>query len=263
MFTSCLTERPGSRNFVTGNPVTASSLSAISYGKTVYPITKQYCSKCHDNPLQDAPQQFFSDVDRQHLYVLQKQFVNIDKVEESALVERLKTNHNCWTNCEDNALEMKNAIIKWIPFLDKKLLAPPGYQTEELNYLSGTDAVVDDPARTGKILTFNLDEQIESPTTISIQIELDNEPENGLRGLYAKIIILNPTIDDVFIQDVRVLVNGEAIAANIFSFISDVISPTSPPERKELSQDATAFIPIDENDNDPKIQLVIKQLRVY
>ncbi len=263
LLTSCLTERPGNRNFASTKPLAASSQSEISFSKTVYPITKKHCSSCHGSLTGgEGPYQFPDDNQEQHKIVLNKQLIDATDPSNSPLVQRIANSHNCWSNCEEDALEMEEAIKSWLPFVDLEMLAPEGYKTEELNFLSGNLL----PAEDGQIareMVFDVSNIIGSPTTLSVVIILNEEPVNGERSVYVQRITLNPTVADVVVRDVKVLVETRAVGANVFSFISDVISPTSPDSKKELSQGATGVIPIDENITDPRIQLVVKQLRTY
>ncbi len=92
-----------------GDPV----LSSIdAFAQSMHPITKQYCVNCHGSFQQ--PLHAVSDVTQAHDAVVNSFKVNFENFESSRMVLKLRdSQHNCWSNCEDNANEMRDSIEKW------------------------------------------------------------------------------------------------------------------------------------------------------
>lgn len=88
----------------------ADALSYNAFEKTVYPITRANCVSCHSNtqPLHAADK-----VSTAHDAVINGFKVNFANIPASRLVAKLRENHNCWSDCEQNALQMEQAIYQW------------------------------------------------------------------------------------------------------------------------------------------------------
>lgn len=88
-----------------------SEVSVNAFKSTVYPITRSYCVSCHSvqEPLHAA-----DDVAEAHKAVISGAKVNFSNIPSSRLVAKLRdTNHNCWSDCAENAAEMQQAIEEW------------------------------------------------------------------------------------------------------------------------------------------------------
>lgn len=95
-------------NLYNGNS-TASSYEAFS--RTVYPITQANCVSCHRT---QQPQHASENLKTAHDAVLDSFKVNFANIPASRMVKKLRDdNHNCWGDCESNALEMEDAIAEW------------------------------------------------------------------------------------------------------------------------------------------------------
>ncbi len=89
----------------------AAEVSYDAFSKTVYPITRTNCVSCHatQQPAHASP-----DLKTAHDAVISNFKVNFSDIPSSRMVKKLREdNHNCWGNCEDNALEMEAAISDW------------------------------------------------------------------------------------------------------------------------------------------------------
>lgn len=83
--------------------------SKEAFEATVYPLTRANCVACHNA---QAPAHASSDVDTAHDAAYSK--VNFANIPNSRLVRKLRDeNHNCWSNCADNADEMQTAVEDW------------------------------------------------------------------------------------------------------------------------------------------------------
>ena len=98
-------------------PVTATENGANSFEQTVYPLligeTEGNCGRCHYEEATGLTQSpfFANPEDVDSAYEAAKPKINIDTPEQSRFVRKLlDENHNCWTNCTDDAAEMQTAI---------------------------------------------------------------------------------------------------------------------------------------------------------
>jgi cytochrome c553 len=85
--------------------------SPALFSTTVYPVVRQYCSRCH-SPAAASPQSpYFASADLNEAYAAAKVKMDLDRPEQSRMVIRLRTEfHNCWSNCAADADEMEAAI---------------------------------------------------------------------------------------------------------------------------------------------------------
>lgn len=88
-----------------------SDASYKAFEKTVYPITRSYCISCHTT---QEPMHAADDVKIAHDAVLKGFKVNFSNIPASRMVLKLRElNHNCWSDCGENADEMEAAISEW------------------------------------------------------------------------------------------------------------------------------------------------------
>lgn len=90
-----------------------------SFEDTVYPlltgtnpvIADNNCQNCHEESGPQLPQApFFASLDVDSAYAAARSKMNIDTPENSRFVERLEQQHNCWSDCPDDAIDMIAAI---------------------------------------------------------------------------------------------------------------------------------------------------------
>ncbi len=87
-----------------------SSLEAFE--RTVYQVTRQNCTSCHGSSQQ--PLHASSDSQVAHNAVLNQYKVNFTTPSQSRLVKKLRDDrHQCWSNCDNDAQEMQDAIVEW------------------------------------------------------------------------------------------------------------------------------------------------------
>lgn len=88
-----------------------SDASYKAFEKTVYPITRSYCISCHTA---QEPMHAADDVKVAHDAVIKGFKVNFANIPSSRMVLKLRElNHNCWSDCAENADEMEAAISEW------------------------------------------------------------------------------------------------------------------------------------------------------
>ena len=85
--------------------------SADGFAQTIHPLLTDHCIACHyEEGLSQQQSPFFANPDEISAYEAVKPKINIDLPSNSLLVQRLLGNHNCWSDCNDNATEMQTAI---------------------------------------------------------------------------------------------------------------------------------------------------------
>lgn len=89
----------------------ADEVSYNAFEATVYPITRANCASCH---MTQSPKHASDNVKEAHDEIMMTQKVNFSNIPGSRMVRKLRDeNHNCWSNCADNAAEMQAAIEEW------------------------------------------------------------------------------------------------------------------------------------------------------
>ena len=111
--------------------------SQEAFEQSVYPITKQRCTTCH---ITRFPRHANANPVVAHNDIVSAQSVDLDDPMNSRLVQRLgNESHQCWSNCADNANEMKEAIERWKSLMVDRVIANVG---ENSTALSGTVSTV-------------------------------------------------------------------------------------------------------------------------
>lgn len=89
--------------------------SSAGFAATVWPLLTQYCSGCHSDTSANPQSPYFASADVDVAYLAAQSKINLDNVELSRLVVRLREeSHNCWDNCTNNANEMEAAIQAFV-----------------------------------------------------------------------------------------------------------------------------------------------------
>ncbi len=98
-----------------------SSLEAFE--RTVYQVTRQNCTSCHRSSQQ--PIHANDDSQVAHNALLNQYKINFTNPAQSRMVKKLRDEgHNCWSNCENDAQEMQDAIVEWKEMIEAEQ-APP------------------------------------------------------------------------------------------------------------------------------------------
>lgn len=85
------------------------------FSTTIYPVVKQYCSRCHSDTAGNSQSPFFASDDIDVAYAAVQSKLNLDNVPMSRLVVRLRSEfHNCWDNCTNNSNTMEAAIQQFV-----------------------------------------------------------------------------------------------------------------------------------------------------
>lgn len=82
-----------------------------AFATTVYPVLTEYCAQCHSESAITRQQPYFASSRIDVAYEAAKTRIRLDNPAASRFVTRLSFDgHNCWSNCNQNAQEMQNAI---------------------------------------------------------------------------------------------------------------------------------------------------------
>lgn len=131
------TEEPNGEDDATAGDDAALKASQEAFATTTYPLLNQYCGGCHATDVTPLIAQ--EDTALAHDTTVEAQKVNFEKVELSRLYLRLaKENHNCWSDCEENAAEMLAALTEWARVVQENSQdnpdAPVGLITNEISF---------------------------------------------------------------------------------------------------------------------------------
>lgn len=84
-----------------------------SYAQTLYPLLRQRCVPCHSEGTSTLP---FAAEKMEFAYAttITGNIVDLTAPQASLLVSRLRNDlHSCWSDCNDNAVALQNAIAAW------------------------------------------------------------------------------------------------------------------------------------------------------
>jgi hypothetical protein len=85
--------------------------SPALFAATVYPVVREYCSRCHSPTSAAAQSPYFASGDLDEAYAAVRVKINLDQPDQSRLVLRLRNEfHNCWSDCAADSNEMEAAI---------------------------------------------------------------------------------------------------------------------------------------------------------
>ena len=97
-----------------GVPAGGGAIGQAAFVANVYPLTTQYCVKCHAGSGPGFPHIAHPDGETAFRAVIDNQKVNLLDPSRSRLVERLRSDrHFCWSNCASDADQMQAAIQLW------------------------------------------------------------------------------------------------------------------------------------------------------
>lgn len=125
----------------TSNSNTANAISAFS--KTIWKVTNKRCASCHAAIQQ--PLHASNNIQTAYQATINGQKINISSADKSRLYLKLKdSRHNCWSNCDDNAQEMLEAIEDYIALANPSDdTGTTSNMTEEIGPFSSLSSVND------------------------------------------------------------------------------------------------------------------------
>jgi hypothetical protein len=111
------------------------------FSQHVYPIVNQYCVSCHNEAAQSPQSPFFASTDVSQAYEAAKGVINLDDPAQSRLVVRLGSEfHNCWSNCVDDSIEMRDAIMALSDGIELDEISPDMVVSKSLRLTDGITA---------------------------------------------------------------------------------------------------------------------------
>ncbi|GGQ26690.1 LamG domain-containing protein [Shewanella litoralis] len=111
------------------------------FSQHVYPVVYQHCASCHSEGVQAAQSPFFASNDIEQAYEAAKGVMNLDTPAQSRLVVRLGSEfHNCWNNCLDDSIEMRDAITALSDGIELDEISPDMVVSKSLRLTDGITA---------------------------------------------------------------------------------------------------------------------------
>lgn len=87
--------------------------SEAAFEATLHPILVRNCAGCHGDSGSNSLKHSLSNPGTAHEVVTSRMLANLNNPSGSTLVTKVRSNHQCWSNCEDNANEIQTAIENW------------------------------------------------------------------------------------------------------------------------------------------------------
>jgi len=112
-----------------------------AFATTVYPVVRQYCSRCHQAASQTPQPPYFASPDVDVAYAAIRTKINLDDPASSRLVVRLRDEfHNCWSDCAANAAFMQQKIQDFANLVPVTQIDPALIVSKALTLYDGTVA---------------------------------------------------------------------------------------------------------------------------
>ncbi|WP_100658492.1 LamG domain-containing protein [Alteromonas flava] len=112
---------------------------ATDFAATVYPLLNEYCVGCHTSSAAIPISPYFASNDVVEAYAAAKERINLDLPAQSRLVARLRDEfHNCWSDCQQNALELTDAISAFAATIDVTAIDPDWVVSNATTLFEGT-----------------------------------------------------------------------------------------------------------------------------
>lgn len=146
------------------------------FASTVYPLLRQYCSRCHADTALTPQQPYFASADVNEAYANAQAKIDLDDPALSRFVVRLGTEfHNCWSNCASNAQTMLTAITAFANQIPLTQVDPTLVLSRALTMYDGTVASGQNRYTTSQIALYEFKTGTGSTVydTSGVQPELD------------------------------------------------------------------------------------------
>ena len=115
--------------------------SSALYASTIYPLVKQYCSRCHSPDATTPQSPYFAGPDVDAAYAAAHAKINLDTPSDSRFVVRLRDEfHNCWSDCAGNAATMLAAVNSFAGQITLTQVDPSLLTSKALSLYDGTVA---------------------------------------------------------------------------------------------------------------------------
>lgn len=220
VFNNC--GRPSPLYFGTSIINQSATVSYEAFEKTVYPITRSYCVSCHST---QQPVHASADLKTAHDAVLANMKVNFENIPSSRMVKKLREdNHNCWGDCETNALEMEAAISEWKESRDNSSVPVDTTPLDDFLYTEPSKFLAEVMARPPAVTTLSYDlTPILKVPGVSFRVDLIDYDLYSYRFQNPRIVT---TTVDVKVRNVKLLVNNSYNPQHsTFTLINKVATP--------------------------------------
>ncbi|WP_455221208.1 Ig-like domain-containing protein [Kaarinaea lacus] len=88
--------------------------SVQAFSQSLHPVVTQWCSDCHNGVTTTYTGFASADAETAHENTLIRALVDFNNPANSELVTYLSDQeHNCWSDCADNAARMESAVVEW------------------------------------------------------------------------------------------------------------------------------------------------------
>ena len=106
-----------------GNQNTVSPQTSVqAFSQSLHPVVTQWCADCHDGITTNFTGFAAADAETAHENTLIRALIDFNNPANSELVTYLsEQEHNCWSDCLENAARMESAVVEW-----QQLLAAAG-----------------------------------------------------------------------------------------------------------------------------------------
>lgn len=109
------------------------------FSSTVHPLLETYCAECHTSSATIPIAPYFASSDIEEAYGASKVRINLDDPMTSRFATRLKDEfHNCWSNCNEDAAEMIQAIQQMSDGIELTQLDSQVVNSKALTLFDGT-----------------------------------------------------------------------------------------------------------------------------
>jgi hypothetical protein len=95
-----------------------------AFSQTVQPITGQYCVGCHAGFGPGSPAFAAPDTSQAYHALVDNQKVLLGSPYDSRVVQRVVSGHFCWSDCSDDAEELRAAIALWAQLVGEDAAGP-------------------------------------------------------------------------------------------------------------------------------------------
>ena len=115
-------------------------LSSVDFAATVHPLLTTHCAGCHRQSSITPQTPYFAETNPNDAYVavVSAHKIDLDTPNNSRLVVRMRDEfHNCWSNCSDDADDMRDAIAAFAGGLVAAAVDPAWVTSKALNLTDG------------------------------------------------------------------------------------------------------------------------------
>ncbi len=214
-----------------GTTVVTEGISSVeAFTQTVHQITKVRCTTCHIDrrPFHADPNPMTA-----HSGVVGNGAVDFNNIFNSRLVQRLQNDgHYCWSNCNDDAMEMKAAIESWKALQEDTVVETSNDGKTTTLSLSVAQVIANNPvnnqAETG-YLEYDLSGLLDVNEEVTLRLKIKEFDEFSYQIWDPEIISSSVSVR---VKGMKTLINGYY---NPQHSVYTVVDTTTTPQMRSLS----------------------------